>query len=552
MNNHYNPYESDFTSGGNDSYRPDAQQAPSPEEYYSETPSAENQADNYARYGEDAFNGTVNPSEPKAEPLEDSVQENAQTTEQTSYSANQPYSRSSYEQNTTSQNQYGNNVYSNSYQQNPYASSYNSQNPYGSYSSYGDSYNARTAKKTTKKEKKPVTRSTIAAVIAVCMIASAALGVGGGLLAGKLSSANTTTSKSGALVVSKSDGESPDYHADGSALSTTEIVNKVADSVVEITTEAVKTGTFNQSYIQQGAGSGVIISTDGYIITNYHVIEGASNITVTLKNQTEYTNVEVVGVYSDGDIALLKIKPKEQLTAATFGDSSKLSVGDYSVVIGNPLGQLGGSVTDGIVSALDREVTIDDVTMNLLQTNAEISPGNSGGGLFNGNGELVGIVNAKSSESEAEGIGFAIPINDVQDVLSDLKEYGYVKGQIDLGMSLTDITSTAQLWMYGVSDTGVYVTGVNRGSNADEAGFSAGDIITKINGETVESTKDVKSIINKLKVGDTATFSVTRSGRKGTISMKLEEYKDTFSSDSKSNQESEDEFSFDPFDGFGR
>ncbi|MCH5304464.1 MAG: PDZ domain-containing protein, partial [Ruminococcus sp.] len=186
--------------------------------------------------------------------------------------------------------------------------------------------------------------------------------------------------------------------------------------------------------------------------------------------------------------------------------------------------QLGGSVTDGIISALDREVTIDDETMNLLQTNAEISPGNSGGGLFNGNGELIGIINAKSSSQSAEGIGFAIPINDVQDVLSDLKKYGYVKGQIDLGMSLSDISSTAQLWMYGTSQTGVYVTAVNSGSNAEQAGFRAGDIITKVNGTEITSTGELNAIIKKLKVGDEVTFGVYRGRTSGTIKMKLQEY----------------------------
>ena len=281
-------------------------------------------------------------------------------------------------------------------------------------------------------------------------------------------------SSADAVNVSKSGASSSSYASSTAALTTTEIVKKTADTVVEITTEQVSTGSFSQQYIQQGAGSGVIISKDGYIVTNYHVIEGASKVSVTLRDKTEYTNVKVVGTYKAGDLALLKITPKKDVAYATFGDSSKLSVGDYAVAIGNPLGQLGGTVTDGIISALDREVTIDNQTMNLLQTNSEISPGNSGGGLFNGNGELIGIVNAKSSSEAVEGIGFAIPINDVQDVLSDLKKYGYVKGQIDLGMSLSDISNTAQLWMYGTNQTGVYVTSVYANSNAAKAGFRAG------------------------------------------------------------------------------
>ena len=162
--------------------------------------------------------------------------------------------------------------------------------------------------------------------------------------------------------------------------------------------------------------------------------------------------------------------------------------------------------------------------MNLLQTNAEISPGNSGGGLFNGEGELIGIVNAKSSSDSAEGIGFAIPINDVENVLSDLKQYGYVKGQIDIGMSLADVNSTAQLWMYGANQTGVYVTSVNNGSNAEKAGFKSGDIIAAVNDTEVKSTSEFNTEINKHKVGDKVTFKVYRSGRTGTITMTLEEY----------------------------
>ncbi|MBQ5398591.1 MAG: trypsin-like peptidase domain-containing protein [Ruminococcus sp.] len=415
-----------------------------------------------------------------------------------------------------------------------------SANPYSSYTNPYPQYSqpAPQPKPKRKKEKKPITRSALAAVLVCSILCSALIGAGGGFLAASMVKSNES------VTVSKSEAQSSSYVSSSSNMTTTQIVNKAADSVVEITTEQVSTGSFNQQYIQKGAGSGVIISKDGYIITNYHVIEGASHITVTLRDKTEYTDVEVVGTYSNGDIALLKIKPKKDLTAVTFGDSSKIQVGDYAVVIGNPLGQLGGSVTDGIISALDREVTIDNETMNLLQTNAEISPGNSGGGLFNGNGELIGIVNAKSSSDSAEGIGFAIPINDVQDVLSDLKQYGYVKGQIDLGMSVSDISSTAQLWMYGASQTGVYVTGVNSGSNAAKAGFQTGDIITKVNDTEIKSTSELNTAIKKLKVGDKVTFGVTRGSRTGTITMTLQEYtRDSATSEDRDSfQSSDDDF----------
>lgn len=480
INSSLNPEDTEHINASTPDYTPD--------EYYQQNfANKEASADNYARYGESY------------------------------YSENQSAAQSAPQNN-----------YHSPYSSQPYSSSHN--NYYGS-----QPYNQ--APKKVKKEKKPVTRGAVAVILAVSIICSSLLGIGGGFLAASLFNNN-----SGSVNVSKSEASGSSYASSTANLTTTEIVKKTADSVVEVTTKQVKTGSFQQQYIQQGAGSGVIISKDGYIVTNYHVIEGASKISITLRDKTEYTDVKVVGTYSAGDIALLKISPKKDLTYATFGDSSKIAVGDYAVVIGNPLGQLGGTVTDGIISALDREVTIDNQTMNLLQTNSEISPGNSGGGLFNGNGELIGIVNAKSSSESAEGIGFAIPINDVQDVLSDLKKYGYVKGQVDLGMSLSDVSSQAQLWMYGTSQTGVYVTSVNIGSNAANAGFQAGDIITKVNGTEVKITAELNAIIKKLKVGDVVTFGVYRGSQSGTIKMKLAEYtKDNLSSGSQSNDINENE-----------
>ena len=409
----------------------------------------------------------------------------------------------------------------------------NYRNIYSSSPYYGEQH---TQPKKPKKERKPVTRGALALVLVASIMCSMLLGIGGGYFAAKIFS-NDSAATASSLNVNRSNGDSSTYASSTSNLTTTQIVDKTADSVVEITTESVATSNFSQQYIQSGAGSGVIVAKEGYIVTNYHVIEGASKITVTLRDKTEYTDVKVVGTYAAGDIALLKINPKGTLKPATMGNSEKIAVGDYAVVIGNPLGQLGGSVTDGIISALDREVTIDNETYNLLQTNAEISPGNSGGGLFNGNGELIGIVNAKSSGNSAEGIGFAIPVNDVMEIISDLKQYGYVKGQVELGMSLTDISSTAQLWMYGTNQTGVYVTSVNSGSNAAKAGFKVGDIITGINNTEIKTTANLKAALKKLKVGDKVKFTVYRSGQKGSIELTLEESKSDVGSSSDSSQQ---------------
>lgn len=507
----------------------------------SNNPYDNNYDNNYQNENMENINSSVNP--------ENTEHINAQTPD---YTPDEYYQKNYAGTNYEAENyaQYGENIYSgnNPQPQQPYTPQNNTTNQNAYYSQpvsdYTPSYEAPKTKP--KKEKKPVTRGTVAVMLIASIFCSSLLGIGGGYLAAS-NIANSNSSDS--VSVSKSSSSSASYASSTSNLTTTEIVKKTADSVVEITTEQVSTGSFSQQYIQKGAGSGVIISKDGYIVTNYHVIDGASKISVTLRDKTEYTDVKVVGTYEAGDLALLKISPKKDLTYATFGDSSKLSVGDYAVVIGNPLGQLGGTVTDGIISALDREVTIDNQTMNLLQTNSEISPGNSGGGLFNGNGELVGIINAKSSSESAEGIGFAIPINDVQDVLSDLKKYGYVKGQIDLGMSLSDVSNTAQLWMYGTSQTGVYVTSVNSGSNADKAGFRSGDIITKVNGTEVKTTAELNAVIKKLKVGDTVTFGVYRGSQSGTIKMKLAEHtKDSLISGNSNNNDSDNTFGDDDDD----
>lgn len=403
---------------------------------------------------------------------------------------------------------------------NPYSSQ-----PYNSYSGAQDytddtqSYSKPPQKESKKKPRKPASRGFIAAMLAITMLGSAALGFGGGLLAKNM---NTTT-QGNVTINQVSGGTEAKNTSSTSAATTSEIVKKTADSVVEIATEGVVTGNFAQQYVTQGAGSGVIISADGYIITNHHVIDNAKTIKVTLRDgQTTY-NATLIGSDEDNDIALLKIDA-EGLSPATFGDSSSLAVGDYVVAIGNPLGTLGGTVTDGIVSALAREVTIEGKNMTLLQTNAQISPGNSGGGLFNANGELVGIVNAKDSATEVEGIAFAIPVNNVIDLIKDLQNYGYVTGKIDLGMEFVDIDSEDTAFYYGVNQLGCYVLSVTSGSNAEKAGFSRGDLITAVNGTKVESSSDISKALENSKVGDTVTLTVSRSGKTSDIDLELAEY----------------------------
>ena len=454
---------------------------------------------------------------------------------ESAYSTNPTHTTSD---NTNSQNAYtsyshtGYNGYSTGYGSNTsYSTSggYNSQSPYGTYSNtagqnaspYGhpqNTHKVKVKKQKVKKPKKPASKGFVAAMLIVSILCSAALGFGGGYLAN-----NMNKTSSGSININKVEASNTSSSGKSTANTTSDIVKKTADSVGEIATEGVKTGSFAQQYVVKGAGSGVIISEDGYIITNHHVIDGANSVTVTLRDgNTSYT-AAVIGSDSDNDIALLKVDAKG-LTPATFGDSSKLAVGDYVVAIGNPLGELGGTVTDGIISALARDVTIEDQNMTLLQTNAQISPGNSGGGLFNANGELIGIVNAKDSATEVEGIAFAIPINNVLDIIDDLKSYGYVTGKIDLGMQLTDITSKDTAFYYGVNQTGCYVLSVTRGSNAETAGFTTGDLITKVNGTSVSTSADVEKALENSKVGDNVKFTVYRNGTTKDLSLILAEY----------------------------
>ena len=222
----------------------------------------------------------------------------------------------------------------------------------------------------------------------------------------------------------------------GARLDAASVAAAASDSVVEITTESVQTGSYFNQYVATGAGSGVIISADGYIVTNDHVISGANSIAVRLHDGT---TLDAALVATDAKTALAVIRVQAQgLIPATLGTSADLVVGQPVVAIGNPLGRLGGTVTDGIISAKDRVISIDGEHMTLLQTNAAVNPGNSGGGLFDAQARLVGVVNSKSSGSDVEGLGFAIPIDTARPVIEQLITQGYVSGRPSLGMELVD------------------------------------------------------------------------------------------------------------------
>ena len=310
----------------------------------------------------------------------------------------------------------------------------------------------------------------------------------------------------------------------GTQLSTQDVASLVSPSVVVITTEQMVSSGISwfgdsYNYVQSGAGSGVIISQDGYILTCAHVIDGASNVSVQLYDSDQQYTATVVGSDSVADIAVLKIDATG-LTPAVIGNSDALAVGETVVAVGNPLGTLSNSVTDGIISALNREVTVEDNDMTLLQTDASISPGNSGGGLFNANGELIGVVNAKSSYSEAEGIGFAIPINSAMDIANQLIESGSV-ARPALGVTIVDVSDANTAQQLGVSATGVYVVQVTAGSGAESAGVKAGDRIIAVDDTAVSTSNDVKSYLAKKNVGDTVNLQVERDGKVLTLAVTL-------------------------------
>ena len=365
---------------------------------------------------------------------------------------------------------------------------------------------------------------------AVALVLAAVMGFAGGYVGSQMNGSKVVIQQvapSGSSSSSGSDSSITSASASGSSLTTEQVADLVSPSVVVITTEQVvysQWSWYGQSQVESGAGSGVIISSDGYILTCDHVVSGASNITVTIGDK-DYP-ATIIGEDSTSDIAVIKIEA-DGLTPAIVGDSDKLAVGDNVLAVGNPLGELGGTVTSGIVSALNRSVSIQSSssvnTMSLIQMDASVSPGNSGGGLFNMNGELVGIVNAKSSDSDAEGLGFAIPVNDAVKVAQELLENGYVTGRPYLGISyyaVTDAQTAAQL---GVNAYGVYIVEVVKGGPADKAGLQAGDRIVSVDGSEVATQSDLGTLMQDHKAGDTIEITVARGGQMQTVNVTLGE-----------------------------
>ena len=385
---------------------------------------------------------------------------------------------------------------------------------------------AQPPKKKKKFNGKRVARSAVALVLAAAMgfaggFVGAKFGGSGKVVIQQVAPSSTADSAPG------SDSSITAASSTGSSLTTEQVADLVSPSVVVITTEQVvysQWSWYGQNQVESGAGSGVIISSDGYILTCAHVVDGASTITVTIGDK-DYT-ATLVGEDTTSDIAVIKIDA-DGLTPATVGNSDSLKVGQSVMAVGNPLGELGGTVTGGMISALNRSVTIQGSssvnTMSLIQMDASVSPGNSGGGLFNMNGELVGIVNAKSSSSDAEGLGFAIPINDAIKVAQELLENGYVTGRPYLGITYLAVTDAQTASQLGVNAYGVYVVEVVKGGPAEKAGLQAGDRIVSVDGTEIASKDDLGTLMQKHAAGDTLSITIARDGQMQTVNVTLGE-----------------------------
>ncbi|MBR6915206.1 MAG: trypsin-like peptidase domain-containing protein [Clostridia bacterium] len=369
------------------------------------------------------------------------------------------------------------------------------------------------------KQKKRGGRGWIAVVVAVCVLLSFGAGFLGAYVAGVTgtvrTSEGTETENDGSqstVIRQVEPTDVSDKKPSAGSSVYADVVSSVADSVVEVYTEYTTMGWFR--YIVSGGGSGVVISEDGYIVTNNHVVTAeddetlADSVKVRMRNGDEYP-ATVVGGDPDADIAVIKIEA-EGLVPATFGDSDALAVGDEVIAIGNPLGELGGTVTNGIISSLAREISVEGNDMTLLQTNTAINPGNSGGGLFNLKGELIGIVNAVS-DSSVEGIAFAIPGNEALATAKDIMENGSPSSnRTIIGVTLFNVDTAGKAAQFGVNSLGVYIFEVTKGYNDDV--LKEKDRILAVDGVEISSGDDAIKEIRKHSPGDTIELTLFRDG----------------------------------------
>ena len=381
---------------------------------------------------------------------------------------------------------------------------------------------------------------SVVALILSCAVISAACGFGGAILAQNGSRTGKTTVQQSnrtatTVNVKKVDGQT--------LMSPAEVYASTVNSVVSINCSAVSTNIFGQQTESASSGSGFIYTADGYIVTNQHVVANASSINVTLYNGDTYP-ATLVGSDSDYDVAVLKIDAKD-LPAVTLGSSTDVNVGDTVMAIGNPLGELTFSMSQGIVSCVNRAINVEGTPFNMIQVDASINPGNSGGPLMNLYGEVVGIVSAKYSSyanTTVEGLGFAIPINDVQSIIKDIMENGSVGNKAY--MAITAGTMTQQMAaQYKINATeGVFVYSVEDDGAGDKAGLKLGDVITKLNDTQITSMEDLSAAKKGFKAGDTVTLTVLRDGKEITTQLTFDAQPQTTDDTADSSQSGDNNY----------
>lgn len=403
-------------------------------------------------------------------------------------------------------------------------------------------------------EMKPVKKNRMGLKITALALCCALLGgaVGGGVAwgisrSGSGTSINVSSRPATTVSINKVDGKTE--------MSDAEVYAATVNSVVSIRTSATSgTNFFGQAVETASAGSGFVLTADGYIVTNYHVVKDADTVTVTMYNGDEY-NALYVGGDEDYDIAVIKVEATG-LPAVTLGDSSTLNVGDHVLAIGNPLGELTFSMSGGMVSSVNRTINVDGTPFNMIQTDASINPGNSGGPLMNSYGEVVGIVSAKYSsysDESVEGLGFAIPINDVYAMIEDIMTNGYVTNKPYLGIFGGSMTEQmAAQYRYDISK-GVFVYSVEEGSAAEKAGLQMGDVITKVDDTDISTMEDLTAVKKQYSAGDTVTFTVYRQGETITLSLTWDATPADTAANENQNQTVQDNSQYggyDPYDLF--
>ena len=420
-----------------------------------------------------------------------------------------------------------------------------------------------------KKPKKKHTGLKVAAfVLAMVLVSGGSIGVYEGIRSSNADNSSSIVASNDSSAAESSTGDSSSSKKSDSSqswiqlastngsMSVADIVKKVTPSVVGVqSTFSSSNGSNNNpmngyggffgygsqgnngSQGMTGVGTGIIMSKDGYIVTNAHVIYDdeygygeASSVQIQMSDEETTYDARIVAYDKEADIAVLKIDA-DYLTPAEFGDSSSCEVGEMVVAIGNPLGlQFQNTVTCGIISALDRKVTINDNTMTLIQTDTAINNGNSGGPLINSSGQVIGINSAKmsstySGEATVEGIGFAIPMSEAKSIVDDLINYGYVTGRPQLGISCQDVTEAVSQ-AYNIP-VGAYIFSVTAGGAADQAGLQPGDVITGIQDQTISTTEELNAVKNQYKAGDTITLTYVRAGETKKVDVTLAEVQQT-------------------------